>query len=131
MPTKGIVLRRSADEGKTWSERVVVTPRPGYRHSANNACLTRLSSGRIVLAAREYIGGIRWPYACYSEDDGRTWKAGNHVPDPGLTPSQKSGQNVNEPSICELADRRLLMTMRSIAFTTRIIVAFPNGQLSM
>ena len=115
MPAKGMVLRRSADEGKTWSERLVVTPRNGNRHVANNACLTRLSSGRIVLATREYVGGIRWPYACWSDDDGHTWKAGRHVPDPGLTPDQKSGQNVNEPSLCELADGRLLMTMRSIA----------------
>ncbi|MBC8355292.1 MAG: exo-alpha-sialidase [Planctomycetes bacterium] len=115
MPAKGMVLRRSADEGKTWSQRVVVTPGNGNRHVANNACLTRLSSRRIILATREYVGGIRWPYACYSDDDGRTWNAGRHVPDPGLTPRQKRGQNVNEPSICELADGRLLMTMRSIA----------------
>ena len=37
------------------------------------------------------------------------------MPDPGLTPEQKAGQNVNEPSLCELADGRLLMIMRSIA----------------
>lgn len=116
MGSKGMVLRRSSDCGKTWSRRIPVTPAASKNHqTANNACLTRLSSGRIVLAAREYIGGVRWPYACYSDDDGRTWKAGRHVPDPGLTPEQKQGQNVNEPSICELADGRLLMTMRSIA----------------
>lgn len=115
MPTKGMVLRRSVDEGKTWSERLVVTPGNGNRHVANNACLTRLSGGRIVLATREYVGGIRWPYACYSDDDGRTWNAGEHVPDPELTAAQKRVQNVNEPSICELADGRLLMTMRSVA----------------
>jgi sialidase-1 len=116
MPAKGMVLRRSSNEGKTWSKRIVVTPTSGpNRHSANNACLTRLSDGRIVLATREYVGGIRWPYACYSDDDGRTWEAGSHVPDPGLTPFQRRHQNVNEPSICELADGRLLMTMRSIA----------------
>ena len=115
MPAKGMVLRRSVDEGRSWSDRTVMTPATGNRHSANNACLTRLSTGRIVLAVREYIGGIRWPYACYSDDDGRTWKAGQRVPDPGLTHQQKRGQNVNEPSLCELADGRLLMTMRSIA----------------
>jgi len=116
MPAKGMVLRRSADEGKTWSKRIIVTPtRNANRHVANNACLIRLSGGRIVLATREYVGGIRWPYACYSDDDGHTWKAGSHVPDPGLTPYQRRHQNVNEPSICELADGRLLMTMRSIA----------------
>ena len=115
MPAKGMVLRRSRDEGRTWTDRTVVTPATGNRHAANNACLTRLSTGRIVLAVREYIGGIRWPYTCYSDDDGHTWTAGQRVPDPGLTRQQKRGQNVNEPSLCELADGRLLMTMRSIA----------------
>jgi len=37
------------------------------------------------------------------------------VPDPGLSPREKQGQNVNEPSVAELGDGRLLMTMRSIA----------------
>ena len=76
MPAKGMVLRRSANDGKTWNERIVITPGNGNRHVANNACLTRLASGRIVLATREYVGGVRWPYACYSDDGGRTWKAG-------------------------------------------------------
>ncbi len=116
MPAKGMVLRRSPDDGRTWGKRIVVTPTGNAnRHVANNACLTRLVGGRIVLAAREYVGGIRWPYACYSDDDGRSWKAGQHVPDPGLSPKQKQLQNVNEPSLCQLADGRLLMTMRSVA----------------
>ena len=116
MPAKGMVLRHSLDESRTWSDRTVVTPtHNANRHVANNACLTRLSSGRIVLATREYVGGVRWPYACYSDDDGRTWRAGRHVPAADLTPYQKSHQNLNEPSICELADGRLLMTMRTIA----------------
>lgn len=115
MTAKGMVLRRSSDEGQTWSPRLAISPNNGHRHVANNACMLRLSGGRVVLAVRAYIGGIRWPYALYSDDDGRTWKAGQHVPDPGLTLQQKRGQNVNEPSICELADGRLFMTMRSVA----------------
>jgi len=116
MKGKGMVLRRSSDLGKTWSPRTIVTPHDRSSHNvANNACLLRLSTGRIVLACREMVDGIRWPYACWSDDDGRTWTAGNRVPDPGLSESEKRGQNVNEPSICELADGRLLMTMRSIA----------------
>ena len=84
-------------------------------------CRTR--SGRILLCAREYqkvdkadFGGVvRWPYAIYSDDDGRNWKAGARVPDPGLSERLTLLQNVNEPSIAELADGRLLMTMRSFA----------------
>ena len=115
MQAKGMVLRRSRDEGETWSDPIPITPNNGNQHVANNACLRRLGSGRIILSCREYIDGVRWPYGLYSNDDGRTWTAGQHVPDPGLTPEQKREQNVNEPSIAQLADGRLLMTMRSTA----------------
>ena len=125
MSAKGMVLRRSNDDAKTWSEPVQITPETGNRHAANNACLRMFSNGRIALSCREYIDGIRpdsrdfaslnWPYCLYSDDDGYTWQAGKHVPDPGLTEAQKRGQNVNEPSIAELSSGRLLMTMRSIA----------------
>lgn len=115
MKARGMVLRRSGDDGRTWSPRQSISPENGNIHQANNASLVPLESGRIVLAMREYVDGIRWPYALFSDDDGRTWQAGQHVPDPGLTDEQQRGQNVNEPSICELADGRLFMTMRSIA----------------
>ena len=115
MQARGMMLRRSSDDGRTWSARQPITPDSNNVHQANNACLVALRCGRIVLAMREYIDGVRWPYALFSDDDGRTWHAGRHVPDPELTDEQRDGQNVNEPSICELADGRLLMTMRSIA----------------
>ncbi len=112
---RGMVLRRSADDGVTWSDPVAITPENGNRHVANNACLRRLDSGRIVLSCREYVEGVRWPYCLYSDDEGRTWSAGQHVPDPGLTPEQRNEQNVNEPAVAQLADGRLLMTMRTTA----------------
>ena len=115
MSAKGMVLRRSNDDAKSWSEPMPITPTTGNRHAANNACLRMFSNGRMALSCREYVDGIRWPYCLYSADDGYTWQAGEHVPDPGLTEAQKRGQNVNEPSIAELTDGRLLMTMRSIA----------------
>ncbi len=116
MQAKGMVLRRSSDGGNTWGPRVEITP-PGSKnhHIANNACLIRLSTGRLILAVREYIDGVRWPYACYSDDDGKTWATGKHVPAADITEEQKKSQNLNEPAICELADGRLLMTMRTTA----------------
>ncbi len=116
MKAKGMVLRRSADGGKTWSPRIPVTPPDSPGHNvANNACMVRLTTGRIVLATREHLNGIRQSFACYSDDDGRTWKKGNYVPEADITPEERLGQNLNEPCICELADGRLLMTMRTIA----------------
>ena len=115
MKEKGTLLRRSSDEGRTWSEATQISPDNGNAHAANNACFRRLKSGRIVLSSREYIEKIRWPYALYSDDDGETWTAGQKVPAPDLTPKQVRGQNVNEPTISQLPDGRLLMMMRSIA----------------
>ena len=42
--------RRSADEGKTWTEQFVMTPHPGYVIVHNDRLLT-LSTGRIVAMA--------------------------------------------------------------------------------
>ena len=115
MPAKGMVARRSGDGGRTWSAAAAITSANGNRHTANNASLRRLADGRILLAAREYVDGVRWPYCLLSDDGGRTWHAGAHVLDPGLPERERLAQNVNEPSVAQLADGRLLMTMRSVA----------------
>ena len=115
MPAKGMVARRSGDGGRSWSAAAAITPANGNRHAANNASLRRLADGRILLAAREYVDGVRWPYCLLSDDGGRTWRAGSHVPDPGLPERERRAQNVNEPSVAQLADGRLLMTMRSVS----------------
>ncbi len=115
MPVKGMVARRSGDGGRTWNTATAITPANGNRHSANNASLRRLADGRILLAAREYVDGVRWPYCLLSDDGGSTWHAGAHVPDPGLPERERLAQNVNEPSVAQLADGRLLMTMRSVS----------------
>jgi len=112
---RGMVVRRSADEGGTWGEALALSaPTPGNRCYANSACLLRLGSGRILLSSREYTP-VRRPFCFLSDDDGHTWRAGCHAPDPELTPEEREQQNINEPSVCQLADGRLLMTMRSVA----------------
>ena len=115
MPAKGMVARRSGDSGRSWSAAAAITPANGNRHAANNASLRRLADGRILLAAREYVDGVRWPYCLLSDDGGRSWHAGAHVPDPRLPERERLAQNVNEPSVAQLADGRLLMTMRSVS----------------
>ena len=116
-------LRRSSDHGETWSEPTIISPNTADTSAHMGKLFCRLSSGRIILASRGYVkesksdfGGVcRWPYALYSDDNGYTWKAGAYVPDPGLSERLRLIQNVNEPSIVELADGRLLMTTRSFA----------------
>ena len=115
MQEEGTLLRRSSDEGRTWNQARRISPDSENVHAASNACFRRLRGGRIVLSSREYINGIRWPYALYSDDDGATWIAGQRVPAPDLVPKQVQAQNVNEPTIAELSDGRLLMMMRSVA----------------
>lgn len=115
MPVRGMVVRRSADDGLSWGGPVVLeSPTSGNICYANNACLLRLSTGRLLLAAREYTD-VRHPFAFLSDDDGHTWRHGTHVPDANLTPPQRAEQNINEPSVCELADGRLLAAMRTVA----------------
>lgn len=115
MQARGMVLRRSTDGGQTWSERIPITPPASSNvHIANNACLTRLTNGRLILACREYTP-LRRPYACYSDDDGRTWRQGKLVPQPELSDYERETENINEPMICETPDNQLLMTARSKA----------------
>lgn len=78
-----MILRRSADEGRTWSDFTVCMPRQGY-FVVNNDRAVRLSTGRIVLPAAEHVvtrapdGGLWYSRALstffLSDDDGRTWR---------------------------------------------------------
>ncbi len=74
-----IFLRRSADGGRTWGERVCCTP-PDDFYVINNDRVVRLESGRIVVpvASHRSRGGMLDSRSdllfFYSDDDGKTWK---------------------------------------------------------
>ncbi|MBE5893297.1 MAG: exo-alpha-sialidase [Lachnospiraceae bacterium] len=87
------VFRRSADEGKTWSDFTYCTNQMGYYVPFNGSSI-KLRSGRIILPApfvcKQYdifnLGldaGIPengdQVYLFYSDDDGITWDALPHV----------------------------------------------------
>ena len=67
----------SSDEGKTWSKRVVLVPRPegdaGYFHPS----LTRIGNDEILLSYQYYVKGTRpvfkVTYYRRSKDEGKTW----------------------------------------------------------
>lgn len=105
-------VRRSADEGKTWTEQFCATPYPGYVIAHNDRLLT-LSTGRILLAA-EYKA--HWPSSrdhsgyvgiCfYSDTQGHTWQVSKNTVD--MKPVE-----VQEADVVELKDGRIMMFART------------------
>lgn len=108
-----IILQRSHDGGKTWSEPVRCSTRKSY-YVINNDRAVRTSSGRIILPAADHEnriaedGGVRFAPAkavfFLSDDDGLTWKEA----DAKITldyPVCHSG--LQEPGVIETAPGRL------------------------
>ena len=102
------VLRRSSDEGETWSDFTVCVPRKGY-FVINNDRATRLSDGRIVLPLAEHIPfegeSDEVPHYSrasavffFSGDDGFTWR---EAPESVSLPGARSWTGLQEPGIVE------------------------------
>lgn len=117
--TDKIVLSRSADEGKTWSESVSCMEcldEQDY-YVLNNDRVLRLKSGRIIFSAarhavltehKEFMPGV----VCYfiSDDDGRTWyKTDTEF----ICPFPKNPDGYEEPGLYELPDGRLWCYIRT------------------
>ncbi|MFH1569191.1 MAG: sialidase family protein, partial [Gemmatimonadota bacterium] len=104
--------RRSGDDGATWSDQFVLTPRQGYV-IVHNDKLRRLSDGRIVAPA-EYkkdrpTSHDHSDYAAlvfYSDSEGLSWQAADN--DIDVRPHE-----CQEPHIAELRDGRLLLLFRT------------------
>jgi len=105
-------VRRSADEGKTWTEQFCMTPYPGYVIVHNDRLFT-LSTGRIVAMAeykahypssRDHSGytGI----AFFSDDQGHSWQVSKNYVD--MMPVE-----VQEADAVELKDGRVMMFART------------------
>lgn len=102
-------VRRSADEGATWTDPICATPAPSY-HTINPDRVIQLSSGRIIVPAEctLALGGGEAGHMvslCYWSDDGHTWVRAKTWVDVGST--------TEEPGIVELKDGRLLMVFRT------------------
>jgi sialidase-1 len=76
----------------------------------NNDRVTVLSSGRLVCpiswAADTSRGDHYTAYCCFSDDQGKTWKAGKDRVD-------QPKRGAMEPEVVELNDGRLLMILRT------------------
>lgn len=121
---------RSTDDGVTWSQPVEITAtfepfRSKYDWKAiatgpGHGILRK--SGRLVVPIWLAYGGIgdHKPSAAatiYSDDHGRTWKAGELC-----LPNEGDLGNPNETMITELSDGRVLFVSRSVSQTSRKIV---------
>ena len=106
---------KSYDNGQTWTERVDITDfifgdnciipeqrtwRASFFGSGNGL---RTSTGRIIFVAaiRETTEQVLYNHAVYSDDNGQTW----HV-------SGRASSSGDEAKVAELADGRILMSIR-------------------
>ena len=121
-------LRYSYDEGETWTQRVATIRTPSY-NVVNNSRVVLLSEGRLLVpvAGHVYKGGDVYNYesratlfCLISDDGGRHWKQGSEVPNANNVMYQ-------EPGVVELADGRLLMTIRNDSGRQRYAYSSDRG----
>jgi Neuraminidase (sialidase) len=114
------VLRRSFDEGRTWSEPTLcITDEVGY-FVLNNDRVIQLKDGRLLFAVSRHgfdandrfdNMGVVMTYS--SDDNGKTWRRGKSV----LSVVAPSGKKyaAQEPGVVELKDGSVLLWIRTNA----------------
>jgi hypothetical protein len=113
------LLRRSTDEGKTWSEPTeVITSPVGYYVMNNDRVVQLKKSGRLVApVALHNLPDYTKPdwtgiLMCYfSDDNGKSWRRSKTT----LKTFDKDGKRVTtqEPGVVELKDGRLMLFSRT------------------
>lgn len=107
-----IVLRKSFDEGSTWSEPVYCMTEAGY-YVVNNDRVIQLDCGKLIVpAALHARPGEAWSpagvvYCFYSDDGGKTWEKSQAVESPN--------QDLwfQEPGVVPLPDGKLMLWTRT------------------
>ena len=111
-----ILINRSTDGGRTWSEPkdithfilgpdcVIPEHRSWWSSFFASGAGLRTSSGRLmfVAAVREDSLWMVCNYVFYSDDDGETWQC-----------SEKASPKGDEAKVVELSDGRILMSIRA------------------
>lgn len=102
-------VRRSSDEGETWSEDVAVDDEPGYA-VMNNDRVLQLEDGRL-LAPFAYTPEVApdltfETVVYYSDDDGLSWTRSSSRLEAPL-------RGAMEPGLVELTDGRILQIIRT------------------
>jgi sialidase-1 len=125
--TRRVYLTWSDDDGATWAKPVDMTSqlkKPEWTWYATGPAvgiqLTRgPHKGRLVIPCdhKQLVDGqsLFYSHAIYSDDHGQTWQIG-----------QRLGDKVNECTLVELADGRLLLNMRAYHGKNRRAVAYSS-----
>lgn len=115
------MVRISADEGKTWSERTRITPENSEYHTGCHDRAYTLDNGRVIVQCHTiFPPGVAQPgpgyrstcmgtYYAYSDDHGRTWRRSDVTHDPI---AGKAGR-FEEASLVQRADGSLIQFIRS------------------
>ena len=109
-------VRRSRDEGMTWSDRLMATSPVSQDEKyfiVNNERMIQISAGRIIVPAAFHPKGTERGriIVFYSDDNGYEWKRSRSILD---TPDPEDlWTGLQEPGVVELKDGKLLMWMRT------------------
>lgn len=105
-----MMLIRSSDDGKTWSDPVCCIPNPGH-YVVNNDRVIRLKSGRIYIPAALHRRTVRDDgsvffdgraefIGIYSDDDGATWR--ESAGKASISGLRQTRTGLQEPGILEI-----------------------------
>lgn len=120
------MMRLSYDEAETWSDAIPCIPnRKGY-FTVNNNRVIQLNSGRILIPVSLHQEGnstfdYKGKIMCYmSDDNGKTWKPSQTVPNPDNAITQ-------EPGIIARKNGEILMLIRTNSNVQYMSVSKDSG----
>lgn len=110
-----MVVRKSTDEGRTFSEPQLCMAEPGY-YVVNNDRVIQLKGGRIIIPAALHPSEGTWEtwsprasaYCFTSDDGGTTWSQSQ-----GIEAPRESKSGLQEPGVVELPDGTIMLWART------------------
>ncbi len=115
------MVRISADEGKTWSERVRITPESSDYHTGCHDRAWTLDNGRVIVQCHtifppdiakpgtSYRSTTMGSYYAYSDDNGKSWRRSEVMKDP----IAGFGGRFEEACLAQRADGSLIQFVRN------------------
>jgi len=116
--SRTVLVTSSDDNGLTWNKPVDITPtakEPGWGWYATGPGVgIQLASGRLLIPCDHSIlpSAKLYSHVIFSDDHGKSWRLGGALP-----------ENTDECQVVELADRTLLLNMRSFHGKNRRAIA--------